>query len=89
MGIHKVPRLPVRAAIYVAPDGNVHFGALFADLVPVAQALGAGLRTDSTSLEAQLQIDDGLGIDETVAADPGAGGATADARGLAPIAPGS
>lgn len=34
------PRLPQRAAIYIAPDGNVHFGALFEDLVPVARALG-------------------------------------------------
>ncbi|MFN2549354.1 MAG: hypothetical protein ABR567_18175 [Myxococcales bacterium] len=34
------PRLPQRAAIYVAPDGNVHFGALFEGLVPVARALG-------------------------------------------------
>ena len=35
------PRLPQRAAIYIAPDGNVHFGALFEDLVPVARAVGA------------------------------------------------
>jgi hypothetical protein len=35
------PRLPQRAAIYISPDGRVHFGALFADLVPVARALGA------------------------------------------------
>ena len=34
------PRLPQRAAIYIAPDGAVHFGALFKDLVPVARALG-------------------------------------------------
>src|SRR5438132_8482959 len=33
------PRLPVRASIYVAPDGRVHFGALFAELLPVAAAL--------------------------------------------------
>jgi hypothetical protein len=33
------PRLPQRAAIYIAPDGTVHFGALFADLLPVAKAL--------------------------------------------------
>ncbi len=33
------PRLPERAAIYIAPDGTVHFGALFAGLVPVAEAL--------------------------------------------------
>ena len=32
--------LPVRASIYIAPDGTVHFGALFAELVPVAAALG-------------------------------------------------
>ena len=35
------PRLPVRASIYIAPDGTVHFGALFADLVSVAEALSA------------------------------------------------
>ena len=33
------PRLPQRAAIYIAPDGSVHFGALFEGLVPVADAL--------------------------------------------------
>ena len=38
-------RLPQRAAIYIAPDGAVHFGALFSDLVPVAEALGAGSNT--------------------------------------------
>src|SRR6266849_7560885 len=31
--------LPVRASIYIAPDGTVHFGALFAELLPVAAAL--------------------------------------------------
>jgi hypothetical protein len=35
------PRLPQRATIYIAPDGTVHFGALFRDLVPVADALAA------------------------------------------------
>ena len=34
------PRLPQRAAIYIAPDGKVHFGALFEDLLPVAESLG-------------------------------------------------
>ena len=34
------PRLPQRAAIYIAPDGSVKFGALFEGLVPVAEALG-------------------------------------------------
>ncbi len=37
----EAPRLPQRAAIYIAPDGSVHFGALFEGLVPVAEALGA------------------------------------------------
>jgi hypothetical protein len=36
-----LPRVPVRASIYIAPDGNVHFGALFEDLVAVADAVGA------------------------------------------------
>jgi len=35
-----VPRLPERAAIYIATDGTVHFGALFEGLLPVARALG-------------------------------------------------
>ena len=34
-----VPRLPQRAAIYIGPDGNVTFGALFEGLVPVARAI--------------------------------------------------
>jgi len=38
------PPLPQRAAIYVAPDGTVHFGALFEGLLPVAAALGGGGR---------------------------------------------
>jgi hypothetical protein len=33
------PRLPQRAAIYIGPDGNVTFGALFEGLVPVAEAI--------------------------------------------------
>jgi len=37
----EAPRLPERAAIYIAPDGTVHFGALFEGLLPVARALGA------------------------------------------------
>ena len=36
-----LPRLPVRASIYIDPDGTVQFSALFAELVPVARALGA------------------------------------------------
>jgi hypothetical protein len=38
-GLPEPPRLPERAAIYIAPDGNVHFGALFEGLLPVADAL--------------------------------------------------
>jgi hypothetical protein len=37
----EAPRLPQRAAIYIAPDGGVKFGALFEDLVPVAAAIAA------------------------------------------------
>jgi hypothetical protein len=40
-GLPELPRLPERAAIYIAPDGTVHFGALFEGLVPVAEALRA------------------------------------------------
>lgn len=39
-GLPLPPRLPERASIYIAPDGTVHFGALFEGLVPVAAALG-------------------------------------------------
>jgi hypothetical protein len=38
-GLPGPPRLPERAAIYIALDGTVHFGALFEGLVPVADAL--------------------------------------------------
>lgn len=41
------PRLPQRAAIYIAPDGTVHFGALFSDLVPVAKALNAAVKVNA------------------------------------------
>ena len=41
-GLPEAPRLPERAAIYIAPDGTVHFGALFEGLLPVAAALGGG-----------------------------------------------
>ena len=44
-GPFQAPRLPVRASIYVAPDGTVHFGALFAELLPVAAALKAATAT--------------------------------------------
>ena len=37
----EAPRLPERAAIYIAPDGTVHFGALFEGLLPVVDALKA------------------------------------------------
>jgi hypothetical protein len=40
-----IPRLPVRASIYIAPDGTVHFGALFAELVPIAAALSTATPT--------------------------------------------
>ena len=41
------PPLPVRASIYIAPDGTVHFGALFAELVPVAAALSTPTATQT------------------------------------------
>ena len=48
-GLPEAPRLPERAAIYIAPDGTVHFGALFEGLLPVAKALGAPSGTDAPS----------------------------------------
>lgn len=45
------PRLPERAAIYIAPDGTVHFGALFSGLVPVAESLGWRRPEEKAQLE--------------------------------------
>ena len=42
------PKLPVRASIYIAPDGTVHFGALFAELVPVAASLSTPTPTPTS-----------------------------------------
>ncbi len=33
------PPMPVRTALYLTPDGKVRFGALFAELLPIARAL--------------------------------------------------
>jgi hypothetical protein len=54
------PRLPVRASIYIAPDGTVHFGALFAELVSVAAALSTAgaARTLSTAPAESTSISD-------------------------------
>jgi hypothetical protein len=43
------PRLPVRASIYIAPDGTVHFGALFDELRPVAAALSTSTSTPTAT----------------------------------------
>jgi hypothetical protein len=43
------PNLPVRASIYIDPDGTVHFGALFAELVPVAASLAAPTSTSTAA----------------------------------------
>jgi len=45
-GLPEAPRLPQRAAIYIAPDGSVKFGALFEDLVPVAEAISGSGQPD-------------------------------------------
>jgi hypothetical protein len=45
----ELPKLPIRAAIYLLPDGSVEFGALFAELLPVARALGSELKTGTGS----------------------------------------
>jgi hypothetical protein len=37
------PAMPVKSALYITPDGRVHFGALFEELVPVARALDPSL----------------------------------------------
>lgn len=42
------PPMPVQSTLYITPDGRVHFGALFEELVPVAQALDpTGRPTDT------------------------------------------
>lgn len=46
------PRLPQRAAIYIARNGTVHFGALFEGLLPVARALGADETSEVPPAEA-------------------------------------
>jgi hypothetical protein len=50
----EVPPLPQRAAIYITPDGNVQFGALFEDLVPVAAAVSA---TEPAALIRPARVD--------------------------------
>ncbi len=42
-------RLPVRASIYIDVDGTVHFGALFDELVPVADSLRGQRQTGEPS----------------------------------------
>jgi hypothetical protein len=49
--IDDLPRLPVRAAIYLLPDGSVQFGALFAELLPIARALGSDAPDSGTPTE--------------------------------------
>jgi hypothetical protein len=33
------PAMPIQSTLYITPDGHVQFGALFAELVPLAKAL--------------------------------------------------
>jgi hypothetical protein len=54
----EAPRLPERAAIYVAPDGTVHFGALFDGLLPVAEAIGGGALRVAEDVETEPAPDD-------------------------------
>ena len=51
------PRLPQRAAIYIAPDGSVKFGALFEDLLPVAAAVSGGKTPQPTAEAAPAEVD--------------------------------
>jgi len=37
------PAMPVRATLYIHPDGSVSVGALFDELVPLARALDPDL----------------------------------------------
>jgi hypothetical protein len=67
-GLPEPPRLPERAAIYIAPDGTVHFGALFEGLVPVADALrgaaaGADLDTERPPLRPANGVPSGSELD--------------------------
>lgn len=40
------PPMPVQSALYITPDGQVQFGALFDELVPLAQALDPSFKLD-------------------------------------------
>jgi hypothetical protein len=60
----ELPKLPVRAAIYVLPDGTVQFGALFEDLLPIASALGTRYAIPTPSEVADR-------VPETVPEEPG------------------
>jgi hypothetical protein len=51
------PRLPQRAAIYIAPDGSVKFGALFEDLLPVALAVSNRPLPPATTTDAAGESD--------------------------------
>jgi hypothetical protein len=70
-GLPQPPRLPERAAIYIAPDGTVHFGALFEGLLPVAEALTAGAPPPAPSHQPPAENED---------ANPGAGGGRPEAH---------
>jgi len=53
----EAPRLPQRAAIYIAPDGSVKFGALFEDLLPVAAAVSGGKTPQPMAEAAPAEVD--------------------------------
>lgn len=42
------PSMPVQSALYITPDGQVQFGAMFEELVPIAQALDPSFKPDET-----------------------------------------
>jgi hypothetical protein len=62
-----VPPLPVRASIYIAPDGTVHFGALFAELVPVAAALGHPMTSSDAARDTSIEPSSSSAFSPTVA----------------------
>lgn len=49
------PAMPVQSTLYITPDGRVQFGALFAELMPVAKALDPSFDPGAPPLPAPAQ----------------------------------
>ena len=79
-----MPRLPLRASIYIDPDGTVHFGALFAELVPVAEALGQPASSEAGP-SLPLPCSSASALPSTSAASPACTSASPSAPAAGPL----